>query len=696
MFKMGTKSRILWPLGAISLIFLFDISIFNRYFPLTEGWWETYGYLINRGLVPYKDFTLAFPPLIVYFYAGLLKAFGVNFYLFRLFGVFIHSLVVVVLFLWLHQYYKPKAAAIALIIASFFSMSSPIYIAKDYHMFVDLFLVITLALFTYGIDKMGFQSIVLRTSPGESSSRGLIVLFLSGLSAGILVLVKQNVGVFFVFGLCAGGALFLRPLKKMYMSLAVFIFGSMVAFLLLMRLQLGNWGILEFIRLTAGNNSKGPIYIVLTRILTDPGNVHPISIALGLTVFFFLLKDFFYLYLPVVKRIYRCFLRILSQRQLLYGIFFAFLFPLLFLSYFVQYLQTLVIAGTLTTLIVLTVSSVRDDGALSRYLVVMPALFMLVYANTQTASLNYTGMYIPTAFALGVLLQYYPEGKGYQLGGLVLGISLISFLVIGKIKTPYNWWGYSERSMVRSKFKLPYRELDGIRVGKGTRDAFLAVKNAVDSYSKASNDVLFYPSIPIFYLLHHKIPPFNSVVQWFDVITDKQAELMFLQLQKNPPRLIIFLNPPDSVYLGHAEMKHNPHLVQLDIRNQILLWLDENKYTLLRAQVLGSYSRYLRLKRHYYAVEVLNQNAIGKSWRNFLPTHNFPVSSITPIHPVRREMRARDFLSFSTTEDSGGKLANLLGLPISSHRWVLSIMLRNDGINSIESSFSRPVPRKKA
>ena len=42
------------------------LLIFNHYFSLQEGWWETYAYLVNRGEVINKDFYLAWTPLFVY------------------------------------------------------------------------------------------------------------------------------------------------------------------------------------------------------------------------------------------------------------------------------------------------------------------------------------------------------------------------------------------------------------------------------------------------------------------------------------------------------------------------------------------------------------------------------------------------------------------------------------------------------
>ena len=74
-------------------VLLYNLTIFNRYFPLSEGWWETYGYLINQGLIPYKDFNLAFPPLVPLVSAFLLKYVSGDFFTLRLIGAFLFSLI---------------------------------------------------------------------------------------------------------------------------------------------------------------------------------------------------------------------------------------------------------------------------------------------------------------------------------------------------------------------------------------------------------------------------------------------------------------------------------------------------------------------------------------------------------------------------------------------------------------------------
>ena len=47
---------------AVYLILLIPVALniltFNKYMPFTDGWWETFGYLNNKGLTPGKDFYL--------------------------------------------------------------------------------------------------------------------------------------------------------------------------------------------------------------------------------------------------------------------------------------------------------------------------------------------------------------------------------------------------------------------------------------------------------------------------------------------------------------------------------------------------------------------------------------------------------------------------------------------------------------
>lgn len=52
----------------------------NEFFPITEGWFSTYGAMIRDGAVPYRDFPLLLTPLYPFFIALLQMLAGESFW----------------------------------------------------------------------------------------------------------------------------------------------------------------------------------------------------------------------------------------------------------------------------------------------------------------------------------------------------------------------------------------------------------------------------------------------------------------------------------------------------------------------------------------------------------------------------------------------------------------------------------------
>src|SRR5262249_52748544 len=63
--RPAPAARVWWAgLFAVWLPLLaYNLLFFNRYLPLTEGWFSLYARLIRDGQTPYRDFCLFLPPL---------------------------------------------------------------------------------------------------------------------------------------------------------------------------------------------------------------------------------------------------------------------------------------------------------------------------------------------------------------------------------------------------------------------------------------------------------------------------------------------------------------------------------------------------------------------------------------------------------------------------------------------------------
>jgi hypothetical protein len=233
---------------------------------------------------------------------------------------------------------------------------------------------------------------------------------------------------------------------------------------------------------------------------------------------------------------------------------------------------------------------VRDAAGFdvnAKYVAVILPLLALGYSNTNTASFDFNGMQIPVAFAVGWMLsriEAIPQQKFWLLGSLFF-LAIVPRIVVGKLMVPYSWWENVQGSVFSAKYQTNYQDLAGIYVNDKYRDVFNVVKQTVDDYSLSNSDVYFY-NLPIFYFLHKKIPPHRAVVHWFDVVSSRQMENELRALEKQPPRVIVALEPPPTAFSANRQLKHSAHLPQEDFRDQLDQWVYKKKYRLVRSIAL--------------------------------------------------------------------------------------------------------------
>ena len=95
------SKRIKFLFLTLFLVAVIDLSILGWYFPPTEGWWETYAWLMSNGSQLYSDILISHPPLQVLLMRAEMTLVGHDFLMLRLLGVVKHGLAVSLLYLWL-------------------------------------------------------------------------------------------------------------------------------------------------------------------------------------------------------------------------------------------------------------------------------------------------------------------------------------------------------------------------------------------------------------------------------------------------------------------------------------------------------------------------------------------------------------------------------------------------------------------
>ncbi len=571
-----------WPYRLAVLLTLgaFNLITFNRYFPLTEGWWETYGYLYNSGLRPYRDFDLAFTPLFTIVNAGLLRLFGDSFFALRLFGVGVFLVAVFVLELLLEQFFSPKTAAVAVTVSTFLFIAGPQFIAKDYHSY------------QLGLVALSLLLHVWLASDGRLTARQRIGgTLLLGTTVSMVFFLKQNAGGLLIVAIAAS-----LPLVERERPIArVAAFGVAIAVTLLLMLpivSLSDWR-----QLLLANDAKGSLGTVLGRFLRWE-NRDAITLALRLCAAYALVR---YVFAPPAR--WRgmwstSFDAVLQKPMVRRAAFLAALVVIAVSGHRIRMFVTGWMIPVTLAFLGLTVYRVgrkllrRAHELDPRWAAIALPLLALAYANTTTASFDFIAMHVPVALAMGWILgsvEAWASSRYWFMAALGF-LVVVPELVASKLRVPYQWWGHVQGSIFSATAESDYPQLRGIHVTPEYRDVLGTIKDAVDTYSRSRTDVFFF-SLPAFYWLHDKLPPYRTVVQWFDVVSSRQMEADLRAMRERPPRLVVALEPAEAAYVIHRRLRNSAHLPQEDFRALMDEWVASGKYRLVRSIVLASGNR---------------------------------------------------------------------------------------------------------
>lgn len=554
------SKRFNFLLLTVLLVAAVDLSILRWYFPPTEGWWETDAWLMASGESLYSDIWISHPPLHVLLIRAQMMLVNHDFLMLRLLGVITHGLTVSLLYLWLRRLTTPFAAFLGALLSTLLIIyPNAAYIVRDYHTTVEFFEVMALLcsvpvfLKRRNGDTVGFRM-------DQSALLGIVG---TGVACGALLLVKQNIGVFFTAFI--GLAIFVRTLEGRGMNglpkamCAGILFALACAILpLIVTLWMGS----DWLSVYFSNRSKGGVGLVLTRFLVDADSRKVLFGSIVATILFArfgwienkfeIIADYF-----LISEKIRTFFSLLWTRAIIFAA----------AGYFIRLAPSqIVFSISLCWLVERAVHSrfeSAENGAAWYKFGWLP-LIGLVYCGTHTAGYNFVSMQLILAPMIADLFHRYGE-KFLVLNNerniVLAGIGAALLVVLLKLNGPmYDWWGLRQEGVLEAKYPLPFNELRGFRVDKATADFF--GKLAKYKSTLSADDVVFaYPSIPIVYLLLNKTPPIKIPTLWFDVSSELQAEGVLSDLERTNPSVIFWLKPPDFVYNGHAELRRLSSLI---------------------------------------------------------------------------------------------------------------------------------------
>lgn len=556
---------------SITILALYDFILAKYAFPLTEGWWE----LLAResaSKILYKDIFIGLPPLYINFIASLQKI-TQNFYDLRIIFIFIHLAEYLLLVYFIKKFFSGKVAIFSALISELLIISyNSAYLPKDYHLFLSIFVILTL------IFLVQYQ---------ENQSKYKNILF-AGIFTGIILLTKQNIGALLVLAsliLIASNSKNITFFLKYSSTYIVF-----VSCVLLFYTQFYGPG---WINAYVGNDSKGSIFKVITRFLSE--DITKLTIIELICTYFI-----YYVWQSRGNIESKCsdFSKIISftfllnlKKYLLYPVYGY----LLYLGIRISQNKDFSIAASLIFTILIINLFILLNSDKSKFFLIKIGSFAIVilllcYGNSMTAGYNFVGLQIGIAILFAIIFQVVEKIDTKLLflySALCILIITNSFVKIRVSNggMAYSWWGYSIDPVLKNNYQYKNNHLDGILLSHETKEILEQVGEVISKTSESKKHY-FYPDIPIFYQIFNLPVQTKYPILWFDVIPSEKKLDVLREFNQISPDYIFWLKPSRQVYAGHYQLKGATSVIS-DLDQVIYEKIEKGEYKQIYTRPVG-------------------------------------------------------------------------------------------------------------
>jgi len=603
MFIYFHRVRLLGLLAAAAVVGCYNFIIFNRYFPLSEGWFSVYAEYILRGAMPYRDFHLMLPPLYPLQMAAFIKFFGQGFLALRIAGLITALFITGVLYLLYLRLLPVFAAVLATVVSVIFYQSGTAFINYDFLHFFTLYALTALYFMICHFDVCN------SSRAGKGNVKIPLCAFFSGFFACLALLIKHSNGLMVVvflsfafMALTAG-----NNNSRRFRNFCVYLSGIVVPLIVLVIWLFFNSALQPFIRqvLLDSIAAKGSWAAILSawfpRLMT-PHNIIALYICAGLSLLaavsliitrriaaknppFPALNDeshiillFFVSAAAVLCVLYPYFAILSAREDPLIGFFIELYYSLIMLV-------TVVSAGTAVFYLAARVFSPRIRANYSGFLIAALSLGLL-YGTGTSGGFATAGAFLGLGLVFSYLF-YFPRPFNLILKAVffLCCFGLLLFMTAQKYNGPYKWWGLSVPDIRQSISPVKIRLLNGFYLPENDIRLITETVDIVKENTAEDEKIFTFPNIPVFYLLTSRLPPTFALVHWFDFTSDKVAIDDALLLEANPPKAIITLDMPEYVWLDHEKLfRKGKPLEQRLIRDALKrMTSDKGKY-LMRAE----------------------------------------------------------------------------------------------------------------
>jgi hypothetical protein len=539
--------NIIFPLAAIILLGWLMWAIYNRYFPIQEGWMQYYALITNKGGLPYKDFYYFTQPIPLFISQGILK-FGNDFILYRYYGMIERTISILAIYYLLSKHFSPTSTFIAVVASAFMYQSFKIDVLYNYFQTTQLFFLLSL--------------ICLQRSSG--SKHAWLYDFLVGLLASLAFFSKQSSGL-----LVALFLLFMMvwnlSVKSFVMRVLCFLFGWGIPTSGILFWLIKNHIFYDYLnQVFGGVSSKGSLVDILFALWVRNSALMYYSVVLLGLLILFLLWKYKKFDINIITR---------SPSELSqYNYFLLFIFPAfmiggfilganLQIKYFINLLESHYLSFWLYfTFFLITIAAIviglrwisRKKLPFSKSLSeLVLASFIWTYSAGLSGQLEIYATLLGTALVLAFLLdRVQVKWKHYYFFLISTSCLVVLLCVTGKTQIPLSWWGWMEYGHSENVTSaIP--ALKGFRLSTATVGIYDQIYIDIMNNTNSSDYVYTFPFIPFFNYVTGRVQPTFSPVHYFDVCPDYIAVLDAAKLLENPPRMIIYMEIPEPVFRFH-------------------------------------------------------------------------------------------------------------------------------------------------
>ena len=532
--------------------------VFNRYLPVQEGWFQYDCMLIKSGKLPYKDFYLHIQPLYLYFVYAVQKIFGPYIIVLRVYGV-IERLVIACLILYvLRKQFSLNDSFIATLFGVFFYSSFNVDMPYSYYQTALLLSLISAVLFEIGLrdcEKVSFSYI------------------LAGASVALLFFTKQSIGLVFFVGLLT--ILLVYYLRLNRFRALLIAFGYYLMGFACVVISMISW--------LAINHAIKPYYNIIFLASESKGSL--LSILFGFVPRLLKLLDPLYVTLMVIGISFTYILDRYNNRSKIYSyidekpLYHAYAIMVVICyayayinKYLISHLWLIDNIYNISQYIIL-LSSLSLISAIIYYQwlwyvkphdnIYKVKLYWVVIGILLFYSHGMSGILEVQAFVFGLplsILLWWSTYNNLKIRRYVKGVSILIGLLIIFLLTsikyvrPYYWWGWGEPDVRAAKEVSSIPALRGMRISLRTKQIYEQIYLLVNTNTSSEDEVFFFPHNALLNVLTEKTYSAYTPVCYFDVCADQYAIQVANYLERNKPKMILYMNFPEKAWKTHEEI----------------------------------------------------------------------------------------------------------------------------------------------